>query len=88
MALICPPPQYGKEKMYCLCKTCIFCKCNHLIVLQRGTLTSKEESEGEDEEDIDLDDDDFEGDTLNSKYCCVCQTLAPARTPPPPLTFT
>lgn len=39
----------------------------NLICLQRGTLTSKEESDEEDEEDIDFDDEDFEGDNLNSK---------------------
>ena len=32
--------------------------------MQRGTLTSKEDSEEEDEEDIDFDDDDFEGNSL------------------------
>jgi len=35
------------------------------LSLQRGTLTSKEESDEEEEEDIDFDDDDFEGVVLH-----------------------
>lgn len=40
--------------------------------MQRGTLTSKEDSTEEDEEDIDFDDDDFEGNSLNFEIYMFC----------------
>ena len=53
-----------------ICEMFVVSKNVSTFFLQRGALTTKEDSEEDDEEDIDFDDDDFEGDSLNFEYVC------------------